>query len=97
MSSLELLGYLAALCTTASFLPQAYKSIRYRDTRSLSLGMYVLFTLGIGLWLAYGIGRGDAAIVAANGVTMVISLAILITKIRFDVLPGKSMKKQRRK
>jgi MtN3 and saliva related transmembrane protein len=89
MSSVELLGYLAAFCTTASFLPQAFKSIRHRDTKSLSLVMYITFTLGIGLWLAYGILRKDYAIIAANAVTMVISLAILITKVRCDVLPAR--------
>ena len=88
MSTVEFLGYFAAFCTTLAFLPQAYKSIRHRDTKSLSLGMYVLFTIGIALWLAYGVLRGDYAIIAANAVTIVISLAILITKIRNDILPA---------
>ncbi len=86
MTTTELLGYFAAFCTTAAFLPQAVKSIRHRDTKSLSLGMYILFTIGIALWLTYGILRRDYAIITANAVTIVISLAILITKIRCDIL-----------
>ena len=46
--NLEWLGYLAATCTTLSFVPQAVKTIRTRDTSGISLLMYVVFTLGIG-------------------------------------------------
>jgi MtN3 and saliva related transmembrane protein len=70
-------------------LPQAVKVLRDKDTKSLSLGMYVLFTVGVGLWLAYGILKDDYVITLANAITIILSLAILVTKIRFDVLPGK--------
>ncbi|MGH8402367.1 MAG: PQ-loop domain-containing transporter, partial [Gammaproteobacteria bacterium] len=49
----RLIGFVAATLTTISFLPQAYHSLRTRDTRSISLGMYMLFTLGVALWLVY--------------------------------------------
>jgi MtN3 and saliva related transmembrane protein len=88
MNVVDQVGYLAAFCTTISFLPQAMKAIRYRDTKSLSLGMYSLLTLGVSLWLAYGILKNDYAIIAANSITVVLSLLILITKIRYDVLSG---------
>lgn len=81
----DLIGYLAATCTTAAFLPQAYIAIKHRDTRSLSLGMYLIFTLGVFLWLAYGFSKGDGAIIAANSVTALLSSFILITKLRYDV------------
>ena len=90
MAFVDTIGYLAASCTTLAFLPQAVKVIRHRDTQSLSLGMYVLFTVGILMWLAYGIMKHDYVITLANAVTVVLSLAILVTKIRYDVLPGKS-------
>jgi MtN3 and saliva related transmembrane protein len=86
MFSLDALGYLAALCTTAAFVPQAVKTIRSKDTRSLSLGMYCLFTVGLFLWLLYGIYRRDPAIVLANAVTGVLALVILYHKVRNDVL-----------
>jgi MtN3 and saliva related transmembrane protein len=50
----EVLGYIAAFLTTAAFFPQTIKTIRTRDTKSISLAMYVLFTSGIALWLWYG-------------------------------------------
>jgi MtN3 and saliva related transmembrane protein len=89
MEYVDTLGYVAAFCTTLSFLPQALKAIRYRDTKSLSLGMYVLLTVGVFLWLAYGVLKNDYAIMAANAVSGLLSLAILITKIRYDVWPSR--------
>ena len=53
--NLEWLGYIGALLTTASFIPQAVMIIRSRDTRGISRGMYVIFTIGVAFWLAYGI------------------------------------------
>lgn len=78
----EVVGYLAAACTTLAFLPQAIKAIRTRDTRALSLGMYLLFTTGVMLWLAYAIHIGDGPLIAANGVTLVFVTAILGLKVR---------------
>jgi MtN3 and saliva related transmembrane protein len=89
MVLVDAVGYFAASCTTLAFLPQAVKVLRDKDTKSLSLGMYVLFTVGVGLWLAYGILKDDYVITLANAITIILSLAILVTKIRFDVLPGK--------
>ncbi|WP_331851896.1 SemiSWEET transporter [Polynucleobacter necessarius] len=54
-SSIDVIGYCAAFLTTVSFLPQAIQSWRTRDLSGISLGMYSLFTLGVGLWLIYGL------------------------------------------
>jgi MtN3 and saliva related transmembrane protein len=77
----EVIGYLAAFCTTISFLPQAYLTLKTRDTESLSLGMYSTFTLGVLLWLLYGLSIEDKAIVLANVITFVLSATILVFKI----------------
>lgn len=77
----DYIGFTAAFCTTIAFLPQAIKVIRTRDTSSLSLAMYVIFTLGVGLWLAYGILKQDVAIIAANVVTFVFAFLILCIKL----------------
>lgn len=77
----ELIGYLAAALTTASFLPQAVMTIRTRDTDSLSLGMYSMFALGVLLWLIYGIYLSNKAIIVANAVTFVLAAVILGFKI----------------
>jgi len=77
----EMIGYLAAILTTASFLPQAILTIRTRDTESLSLSMYSLFTLGVFCWLVYGIYISDKAIIFANAITLVLAASILFFKI----------------
>ena len=81
----EMIGYLAATLTTASFLPQAILTIRTRDTESLSLGMYSLFTLGVLCWLIYGVYISNKAIIFANAITLVLAASILSFKI-YNVL-----------
>lgn len=93
MNGIDILGFIAAFFTTVSFLPQAIKVIRTRDTRSLSLAMYSIFTIGVALWLAYGVYREDGAIIIANIITLALALIILITKIVTDGL-GFEAKKQ---
>lgn len=77
----ELIGYAAAIFTTGSFLPQAIMTIRTKDTASLSLGMYSLFTLGVLCWLIYGIFLDNWAIIVANAVTLLLAACILAFKI----------------
>ena len=77
----EMIGYLAATLTTASFLPQAILTIKTRDTESLSLGMYSAFTLGVLLWLIYGLYLSDKAIIFANAVTFLLAAFILSFKV----------------
>ena len=80
--SMEWAGYVAATMTTLSFVPQAAKTIRTRDTRSISLGMYVVFTAGIAMWLVYGIALHSIPMILANIVTFVLSATILGLKLR---------------
>lgn len=84
MSAVDAVGYVAASMTTIAFVPQAVKVLKDRDTRSLSLGMYLIFTCGVLLWAVYGAYRRDWAIVTANVITSLLSIAILTTKIRYD-------------
>lgn len=83
MNLTDLIGGLAATLTTVSFVPQAVRIIKTRHTQDISLPMYALFSTGILLWLIYGILIGDAPIVAANIVTLALSLTILILKLRW--------------
>ena len=79
----EWLGYAAATLTTLSFVPQAVKTIRSKDTRSLSLGMYVAFTVGIAFWLGYGIVLQSWPMIVANVVTLLLATTILGLKLRY--------------
>lgn len=79
----DFIGYCAASLTTFSFLPQALHTFRTKDVSGISLGMYSSFTLGIALWLVYGILVKAWPVVAANAVTLVFALAILGMKLHF--------------
>jgi MtN3 and saliva related transmembrane protein len=79
----ELIGYCAASLTTLSFLPQAWLTFRTRDVRGISLGMYSVFTVGVALWLLYGLLMGAWPIVAANAITLALACVILGMKLRY--------------
>jgi len=76
-----LLGYSAAFLTTVSFVPQALHSWRTRDLAGISLPMYTLFTLGVALWLAYGLAIGSLPVILANVVTLILAAVVLWLKI----------------
>lgn len=78
------LGYIAATLTTASFVPQAVLTLRTRNVAGISLGMYAAFTLGVALWLAYGVLMGAWPIIVANTLTTALAATILVTKIVED-------------
>jgi MtN3 and saliva related transmembrane protein len=79
----EWVGYAAAFLTTCSFVPQAWLTFRTRDVRGVSLGMYTVFTLGVALWLVYGLMLAAWPIVIANGITLALAGGILLMKIRY--------------
>lgn len=80
---IEIIGYCAAFLTSLAFLPQAIQSWRTRDLSGISLGMYSLFTAGVGLWLIYGLIIEKWPLILANALTFALALSILILKIRY--------------
>jgi MtN3 and saliva related transmembrane protein len=84
MIFVDTLGYLAATLTTASFVPQAWLTFRTRDVSGISVTMYSAFTLGIALWLAYGVLIRAWPIVIANMITFVLAAGILAMKVAID-------------
>jgi MtN3 and saliva related transmembrane protein len=83
MISIDTIGYVAAILTTGSFLPQALHTFQTKDVSGISLGMYSAFVVGIVLWLVYGFLLGSWPMIAANVVTLALSLAILGMKLRY--------------
>ncbi len=83
-SALDWVGSAAALLTTSAFLPQAVLTVRTRDVSGISLGMYSLFTLGVALWLVYGVLLGQWPIIVANALTLALAAMILGTKLFVD-------------
>jgi len=83
MDATTALGLTAATLTTSSFVPQLTKLWRSKSADDLSYGMFGAFSLGILLWLVYGLLRRDLPVIVANGVTLVLSVAILLLKLRY--------------
>lgn len=83
MNTLTIIGLVAALFTTVAFLPQAIKVIKTKQTKDLSLVMYLAFTIGVALWTVYGIIGGFLPIIIANSITLLFALVILIMKVKY--------------
>ncbi|MDM7942971.1 MAG: SemiSWEET transporter [Hydrogenophaga sp.] len=83
----DAIGFSAAFLTTASFVPQVWHTFRTRDVSGISLAMYCAFTLGVALWLVYGLSLGAWPLVVANTITLMLALAILVMKLRYGRLP----------
>jgi len=83
MNTVDWIGSTAALLTTTAFVPQALKVWHTRHTADISVGMYALFSLGVALWLTYGILLGAWPIIIANSITLLLAGAVLVMKIKF--------------
>jgi len=79
---LTLFGLLAAVCTTIAFLPQVIKTIKLKETKDISLIMYIVLTTGIVLWIIYGILIKDFPVMIANAVTFILSATVLFLKVK---------------
>ena len=88
MNTADLIGSLAACLTTVSFVPQAWLTFKTRDVSGVSLGMYSVFTVGVALWLAYGLLLRSWPMVIANAITLVLALMILAMKLIYRRLHG---------
>lgn len=82
MDAVDFIGALAGTLTTIAFVPQVVKTWRSGSAEDISLFMFLLFSAGVGLWLAYGIAIGSAPVIAANAVTLMLALSILALKVR---------------
>lgn len=80
---IDFVGFMAAICTTLAFVPQALKTIESKDTASISLSMYVIFTTGVLLWLLYGLAIDNWPIIVANAVTFALAATILWFKLKY--------------
>ena len=83
MDITDLLGYIAGTLTTAALVPQVWRTFRTRDVSGISLRMYCIFTLGVAIWLAYGIVLGETPMILANSVSLVLACAVLAMKLKY--------------
>ena len=84
----EWIGYAAATLTTLSFVPQAWHTFSTRDVRGISLGMYSAFTLGVAMWLVYGVLLDAWPVIIANAITLALATTFLVMKL---VLGGRGV------
>lgn len=82
-SLIDVIGSVAAVLTTVSFVPQAWHSFKTRDVSGISLGMYSVFTVGVALWLVYGVLLLSWPLIIANSITLTLAATILGMKLRF--------------
>lgn len=78
-----MLGLIAGACTTIAFLPQVIKTWKSRSAKDLSLSMFSIFTIGVSLWLVYGILDQNVPVIAANLITLMLAATLLVLKFRF--------------
>jgi MtN3 and saliva related transmembrane protein len=81
---IERIGFAAAFCTTAAFVPQLVRVLKLRSAREISLPTFLLFSIGVFLWLLYGLYAHSNPVIASNAVTLVLSLSILFLKLKYD-------------
>lgn len=79
----EIVGLVAAIITTAAFLPQVFKTYKTKDTSGLSLSMYISFLFGVVLWLIYGFHLKSLPMILANTVTIISTLYLVAMKLKY--------------
>jgi MtN3 and saliva related transmembrane protein len=77
-----LVGFVAAFCTTVSYIPQVKKCWQTGSTGDLSLKMLMILATGIALWVVYGVMKGDMVIIIANAVSLLLLFNLLVFKVR---------------
>jgi MtN3 and saliva related transmembrane protein len=90
---IEILGYISATITTIAFLPQIIKTLKTKSAKDVSMGMFVLFTVGVFLWVVYGFLTWTMPDLVANIVIFCLALTQIILKIKYDKLENKRIKK----
>ena len=78
----NIIGLVAGTLTTIAFVPQVVKTWRSRRADDVSLGMLLLFTTGVALWEVYGLTIGAVPVIAANAVTVLLALVMIVLKLR---------------
>jgi MtN3 and saliva related transmembrane protein len=80
---IDAVGTVAATLTTLAFVPQVVKIWRSRSAKDISLPMYVVFTIGVAMWLVYGLLLGAMPIIIANCVTLLLAISVVVMKLRW--------------
>ncbi len=90
MNTLDILGLVATSFTTFSFVPQVWRTWKTRNVSGISLPTYVIITIGLALWLVYGLFKNDLPLIVANSMMVILTGAITIMKLRFESVRASS-------
>jgi MtN3 and saliva related transmembrane protein len=83
MDTGTILGICAGILTTGSFIPQVIKIYKTRETKDISMAMFVILAIGIALWLIYGFYIRSLPVIVANAVTLVLSSVVILFKLKY--------------
>lgn len=84
MNSIDILGLIATAFTTSSFVPQVWRTWKTRDVSGISLPTYLIITIGLALWLAYGLLKDDLPLIVANAIMVVLTGTITVMKLSYE-------------
>lgn len=87
--AIELVGSVAAICTTGAFVPQVARVVRLRSAEDISLTTFLVFSVGTAVWMVYGFLIDSIPVVLANAVTLVLALTIVVLKLAYDRSPSR--------
>lgn len=83
MSLITILGLVAGICTSTSLLPQLIKIIKEKQVEDLSIGMFVTLTIGVALWIVYGVMKSDLPIIITNAFSLLLNVCILVLRFKY--------------
>ena len=88
MDMIQILGLVAGTCTSLAAVPQLVKAWKTKEVKDISLKMFLLYVVGIGLWLVYGILRNDSPIIITNSLSLTFNVAMLVLKLKYKDKPA---------
>lgn len=83
MNNVQLLGLAAGAITTSAFIPQIIKIVQTRSAKDISIGMFILFSTGVSMWLVYGLMVRDIPVICANAVALMFNLVTIALKLKY--------------
>jgi MtN3 and saliva related transmembrane protein len=88
MDMIQILGLVAGTCTSLAAVPQLVKAWKTKEVKDVSLKMFLLYVVGIVLWLVYGILRTDIPIIITNSLSLTFNVAMLVLKLKYKDKPA---------
>lgn len=84
MDFIQVIGLVAGICTASSMIPQLVTTVKKKKAEQVSLFMFLVLIFGNGLWVYYGISKSDIPIIATNALSILLNLAMLFLKLKFN-------------